>query len=188
MGILDTIYGKAVTKTGRPDRVNETKQAVIDALNEYHTLGFFEKDIRTGILMIGQRNYGRVDLSEHIPKMRKLMGVFTAQDKKIEKISMDSELHRPGYYMLGKMLHLNPSNLVTEVKLAYCQTPEPHESWIALEYPDAVATLAAAKVANIVANRALAQSLFLEVGGLFPVRSGYKHKIMMENSTYEPDL
>lgn len=188
MGILDTIYAKTVTKTARPDRVNETRQHVIDAINEYHTLGFFEKDIQRGFLMIGQRDYGRVDLSIHIPRMRKLMGVFSRMGVKIAKINPLDELHLPGYYQLGKMLHLNPSNLVSEVQLAYCQSPEPHESWIAVEYPDAVATLAAAKVANTIGNRALAQALFLEVGGLFPVRTGYKAKIMMENTTYEPDL
>ena len=188
MGILDTIYSKTVVKTARPDRVNETKQAVIDAVNEYHTLGYFEKDIQRGMLIIGQRDYGRVDLSQHLPNLRKLMGVFSRMNTKIDKISPQDELHKPGYYMLGKMLHINPSNLVSEVQLMYCQTPDPQNSWIAIEYPDAVATLAAAKVANITGNRALAQALFLEVGGLVPVRSGYKHKIMMENATYEPDL
>lgn len=187
MGILDTIYSKAVTKTGRPDRVNETKAAVVDALNEYHSLGFFEKDIQRGLLMIGQRDYGKVDLSIHIPRMRKLLGVFDKFERKISKISID-QLHLPGYYLLGKMLHINPSNLATEIVLAYCQNPDPEDSWIALEYPEAVATLAAAKVANATGNRNLAQALFLEVGGLFPVRTGYKHKIMMENATYEPDL
>lgn len=188
MGILDTIYSKAVTKSGRPDRVNETKLAVVDAINEYHSLGYFEKDIQRGILMIGQRDYGRVDLSEHIPRMRKLMGVFTTGMQKINKISALDELHKPGYYMMGKMLHINPSNLATEIVIAYCQNPEPHESWIAMEYEEAVATLAAAKVAANTGNRLLAQALFLEVGGIYPVRTGYKHKIMMENSTYEPDL
>ena len=188
MGILDTIYTKAVSKTARPDRVNETKLAVADAINEYHSLGFFEKDIQRGVLMIGERDYGRVDLQSYLPKLRKLMAVLSKHGVKIPKISNLENMQQSGYYLLGKTLHLNPSNLLTEVILVYCQTPEPQDSWIALEYPDAVATLAAAKVAAITGNRVLAQALFLEVGGLYPVRSGFKHQIMMENTTYEPDL
>lgn len=188
MGILDTIYSKAVTKTGRPDRVNETKQAVRDAIAEYHTLGYFERDIQRGILMIGQRDYGKVDLSQHIPRLRKLMAVFDKNNRKICKISPLEDLGKPGYYLMGKTLHINPSNLLSEVVLAYCQTPEPQNSWIALEYDDAVATLAAAKVAAETGNRVLAQALFLEVGGVYPARTGFKHQILMENSTYEPDL
>jgi hypothetical protein len=187
MGILDTIYSKTVTKTGRFDRVNETKIAVAGAIDEYHSLGFFEKDIQRGVLTMGVRQLGKVDLSSLIPNLRRVMGVFTESDQKIEKIS-PLDLSCPGYYMMGKTLHLNPSNLQSQIVIAYCQTPEPEDSWIAMEYEDAVATLAAAKVANIVGNRALASALYLEVGGLVPVRSGYKHKIMMENPSYEPDL
>jgi hypothetical protein len=187
MGVLDTIYSKAVTKTGRFDRINEIKLAVVDAINEYHALGYFEKDIQRGELMMGVRQQGKVDLSMLIPNLRKVMGVFTQKGTKINKIS-PLDLSEPGYYMMGRTLHLNPTNLQSQITLVYCQSPEPETSWIALEYDDAVATLAAAKVANIVGNRALAQALYLEVGGLTPVRTGYKNKIMMENPSYEPDF
>ena len=187
MGILDTIHSKAVTKTGRFDRVNETKLAVVDAIHEYHSLGYFEKDIQRGELMLGVRSHGKVELDPLIPRLRKVMAVMSPLGIKIDKIS-PMDLTKPGYYLMGKTLHINPSNLLSNLTLIYAQVPEPENSWIALEYDEAVATLAAAKVANIVGNRNLAQALYLEVGGLFPVRTGFKHQIMMENATYEPDL
>lgn len=183
MAILDDIYQIAVTKTGRPDRVKETKQAVADAVIEYHTLGFFGADIKEGTLNIGQRDNGRINLIPLIPNLRQVMGVYLPNGEKLPKAQ-----NGPGYQMFGKTLAITPANLAPYVTLQYAIVPRPEDSWIAIQYPEAVGTLAAAKVANICGNRPLASALFLEVGGIFPVRSGFKHQIMLENDSYEPDL
>jgi hypothetical protein len=187
MAALDTIYSGVIAKTARPDRIKETKQAVVDAVLEYHSLSYFERDIKTGVATIGARQNGIVLLKDLIPDLRKVLGVFSIHGQKIDKISI-SDTSRPGYYIVGGALHLHPSNLAGQIKLAFCTKPDIATSWITLEYPEAVMSLAGAKVAAIVGNRNLASALFLEVGQIFPTRSGFKHKIMMENTSYEPDL
>lgn len=183
MAILDDIYKIAVTKTGRPDRVNETRQAVRDAVIEYHSLAFFGADIQEGELNVGARDNGRVNLGALIPNLRQVMAVYLPNGNALPK-TQDG----PGYQMFGKTLALTPSNISPRLTIQYATVPSPESSWIANQYPEAVATLAAAKVANICGNRPLASALFLEVGGIFPARSGFKQQIMMENDNYEPDL
>lgn len=183
MSILDDIYAIAVVKTARPDRVNETKQAVRDAILEYHSLAFFGADIKDGELNIGARDNGRIDLGALIPNLRQVMAVYLPNGQALPKSQ-----EGPGYQMWGKTLVLTPANLSSRLTIQYATVPKPEDSWIAHQYPEAVATLAAAKVANICGNRNLASALFLEVGGIFPTRTGFKHQIMMENDNYEPDL
>lgn len=187
MSALDKIYAAAVVKTGRPDRIKETKLATVDAIYEYHTLSYFERDVKTGIMTLGARHNGRVDIRELIPNLRKILSVFTVNGPKLPKIEMTDKTH-PGYYLVGNSLHIHPSNLTNQVELAYCTKPDAENSWIAEEYPDAIASLAAAKVAAICGNRTLAAALYLEVGSIYPTRTGFKHQIMMENSSYEPDF
>lgn len=187
MPSLDTIYAGVVVKTGRRDRMQETKQAVIDAVIEYHSLGFFERDITTGVVTIGSTQRGVVQLRTMVPRLRKLLAVFTLRGEKVPKIPA-GRLDMPGYYLVGNELHFNPPDILQQATLVICQHPEIESSWILQEYPEAVQSLAAAKVAALVGNRNLAAALFLEVGQIYPTRSGFKNKIVMENESYEPDI
>lgn len=187
MAALDTIYSGVIAKTARPDRIKETKQAVVDAVLELHAMSYFERDIQTGLATIGIRSNGVVNVKELIPNLRKILAVFTIRGEKIPKISI-SDRSQPGYYVVGDQLHLHPSNVATQINIAFCTRPVIETSWITVEYKEAVIALAAAKVAAIVGNRNLAAALYLEVGQIFPTRSGYKNQLMMENTSYEPDL
>jgi hypothetical protein len=188
MGVLDTISAGVVAKTGRPDRIRETQQAIRDAMLEYHSLAFFERDITSGTLTIGQRDNGQADLRTYIPNLRQIMGVYLPTGVKLNKLAEVDSNEYPGYRSIGSHISINPTNLSTQYKIAYATVPTLEDSWIVKYYPDAMIALAAAKVAAIVGNRNLAAALFMEVGSVFPVRTGYKHQIMMENPSYEPDF
>jgi hypothetical protein len=189
MNNLENIYAAVVTKTGRPDRSKEIRQAVIDATMEYHTLGYFGSDIKSGDIFLGRRNLNPVDLRAVIPDFRALMKVTIPGLGKISRIPfLDADLSQPGYQLAGSMLQLNPPDLATRITLHYCTFPTAENSWIVSRYKDAIVALASFKVAALTGNSPLAQALAVEVGSIYPGRSGYKHKIMMENDSYEPDL
>lgn len=189
MNNIDQIYSAIVTKTARPDRSKEIKQALVDAVHELHSLAYFGKDIKDGNLFIGSRSDRRVDLRNVIPGLRAVMKITVPGLGKLSRIPFhEADLSVPGYQLAGTIFQLNPPDLASRVTIHYCVQPTPETSWIVAEYRDAVIALASFKIAALTGNSALANALAIEVGAIYPIRTGYKHKIMMENDSYEPDL
>lgn len=170
MAILDDLIALVYTHTNRPDLTVETKAMVKKAALKLHGMDFWKQDLKEVIitpvpLTAGSPRY-QLDLSDSgvYPLFRKVDYIkdysATATEKSYDEYAANDRIDGYGmertnyWYQMGLAANLVASSLVGQIAVGYYAYPNITDvgfsSWIATQFPDAIAEEAARAVFKMI--------------------------------------
>lgn len=185
--LFKQIYDSVIQgRTNRPALVAETRNAIKEATMELHSAAKFFADLSEVNVVLSTPEATRVKFHLSVP-FRSLYKAtaMTATNEQIPlKQSIASRWDTNWFRIFGKEFEAQTSSPVKAFTIQFFSYPDltdtGYDSWIASNYPYAVADLAAAKIFSLVEPK-MATLFFSRVGNP-GVASSHLGRIVQENS------